>query len=35
MDGVPVPLRAPLASRRPADGDVLTAIAARISGEAR
>ncbi|MCW3004300.1 MAG: formylmethanofuran dehydrogenase, subunit [Conexibacter sp.] len=35
MDGVPVPLRAPLASRRPGDAEVLAAIGARISGEAR
>jgi formylmethanofuran dehydrogenase subunit B len=34
MDGVPVPLRAPLASPRPGDEEVLAAIAARI-GEAR
>jgi formylmethanofuran dehydrogenase subunit B len=30
MDGVPVPLRAPLASERMGDGDVLAAIQARI-----
>jgi formylmethanofuran dehydrogenase subunit B len=35
MDGVPVPLRAPLASRRPGDAEVLEAIAERISAEAR
>jgi formylmethanofuran dehydrogenase subunit B len=35
MDGVPVPLRAPLASRRPGDEEVLAAIAARIAGEER
>ena len=35
MDGVPVTLRAPLASERPGDGDVLAAIAARIAGEER
>jgi formylmethanofuran dehydrogenase subunit B len=32
MDGVPLPLRAPLASRRPGDREVLAAIAARIPG---
>jgi formylmethanofuran dehydrogenase subunit B len=31
MDGVPVPLRAPLASERPGDGEVLAAIEARIA----
>ena len=35
MDGVPVPLRAPLASPRPGDAEVLAAIAARVAGEAR
>jgi formylmethanofuran dehydrogenase subunit B len=35
MDGVPLPLRAPLASPRPGDAEVLAAIAARISGETR
>jgi formylmethanofuran dehydrogenase subunit B len=30
LDGVPVPLRAPLASDRPSDEDVLHAIAARL-----
>jgi formylmethanofuran dehydrogenase subunit B len=30
MDGVPVPLRAPLATERPGAGDVLTAIAGRL-----
>jgi formylmethanofuran dehydrogenase subunit B len=30
MDGVPVPLRAPLAGERPAVGDVLAAIAGRL-----
>ena len=33
MDGVPVTLRAPLASERVGDGEVLAAIAARIGGE--
>ena len=33
MDGVPVPLHAPLTSSRPGDGDVLAAIAAHIAGE--
>ena len=33
MDGVPVPLRAPLTSPRPGDAEVLAAIAARIAGE--
>jgi formylmethanofuran dehydrogenase subunit B len=33
MDGVPVPLRAPLTSPRAGDGEVLAAIAARIAGE--
>jgi formylmethanofuran dehydrogenase subunit B len=33
MDGVPVTLRAPLASERVGDGDVLAAIQARIAGE--
>jgi len=33
MDGVPVPLRAPLTSRRAGDAEVLAAIAARIAGE--
>jgi formylmethanofuran dehydrogenase subunit B len=32
MDGVPVTLRAPLASERPGDGEVLAAIEARIAG---
>jgi formylmethanofuran dehydrogenase subunit B len=32
MDGVPVPLRAPLASERMGDGDVLAAIQAQIEG---
>jgi formylmethanofuran dehydrogenase subunit B len=32
MDGVPVPLRAPLASPLDGDAEVLTAIAARIAG---
>jgi formylmethanofuran dehydrogenase subunit B len=32
MDGVPVTLRAPLASERVGDGDVLAAIQARIAG---
>jgi formylmethanofuran dehydrogenase subunit B len=32
MDGVPVPLRAPLASARAGDGQVLAAIAARVAG---
>jgi formylmethanofuran dehydrogenase subunit B len=35
MDGVPVPLHAPLASRRPGDEEVLAAIAASIAGEER
>jgi formylmethanofuran dehydrogenase subunit B len=35
MDGVPVPLRAPLPARRPGDAEVLEAIAERISAEAR
>ncbi len=33
MDGVPVPLHAPLESERPGDGEVLAAIEARIAGE--
>jgi formylmethanofuran dehydrogenase subunit B len=33
MDGVPVPLRAPLASERVGDEEVLAAIEARIAGE--
>jgi formylmethanofuran dehydrogenase subunit B len=33
MDGVPVPLRAPLASERMGDGDVLAAIQAHIAGD--
>jgi formylmethanofuran dehydrogenase subunit B len=33
MDGVPVTLRAPLASERAGDGEVLAAIAASITGE--
>ena len=33
MDGVPVPLHAPLTSERPGDGEVLAAIGARIAGE--
>jgi formylmethanofuran dehydrogenase subunit B len=33
MDGVPLTLHAPLRSERPGDGDVLTAIKARIAGE--
>jgi formylmethanofuran dehydrogenase subunit B len=33
MDGVPLTLRAPLASERPGDGDVLAAIEARIARE--
>jgi len=33
MDGVPVPLRAPLASSRLGDGDVLAGIAARLAGD--
>jgi formylmethanofuran dehydrogenase subunit B len=33
MDGVPVPLRAPLTSERAGDGEVLAAITARIGGE--
>ena len=33
MDGVPVTLRAPLASERAGEGDVLAAIQARIAGE--
>jgi formylmethanofuran dehydrogenase subunit B len=33
MDGVPVTLRAPLASERAGDGEVLAAIHARIAGE--
>ena len=33
MDGVPVPLHAPLTSSRAGDRDVLAAIAARIAGE--
>jgi formylmethanofuran dehydrogenase subunit B len=33
MDGVPVALRAPLASERVGDGDVLAAIQARIAGD--
>jgi formylmethanofuran dehydrogenase subunit B len=33
MDGVPLTLRAPLASERVGDGEVLAAIAARIAGE--
>jgi formylmethanofuran dehydrogenase subunit B len=32
MDGVPVPLHAPLASSRPGDRDVLAAITTRITG---
>ena len=32
MDGVPVPLRAPLASARAGDEEVLAAIAARVAG---
>jgi formylmethanofuran dehydrogenase subunit B len=32
MDGVPVPLRAPLESERATDGEVLAAIEARITG---
>jgi formylmethanofuran dehydrogenase subunit B len=35
MDGVPVPLGAPLASSRPGDEQVLAAIAARIAGAER
>jgi formylmethanofuran dehydrogenase subunit B len=35
MDGVPVPLRAPLASSRPSDKDVLAAIAARVAEASR
>jgi len=35
MDGVPVPLRAPLESSRAGDGEVLAAITARVAGEAR
>jgi formylmethanofuran dehydrogenase subunit B len=35
MDGVPLTLRAPLASERVGDGEVLAAIAARIAGEER
>ena len=31
LDGVPIPLRAPLASSRPSDEDVLTAIAGRLA----
>jgi formylmethanofuran dehydrogenase subunit B len=31
LDGVPVPLRAPLASSRPSDEEVLAAIAARVA----
>jgi formylmethanofuran dehydrogenase subunit B len=31
LDGVPVPLRAPLASERPGDDDVLEALARRVS----
>jgi formylmethanofuran dehydrogenase subunit B len=31
MDGVPLPLRAPLASERPGDAEVLVAIAARVA----
>jgi formylmethanofuran dehydrogenase subunit B len=34
LDGVPVPLRAPLASERPGDEEVLAAIAGRLSREA-
>jgi formylmethanofuran dehydrogenase subunit B len=34
MDGVPVTLRAPLASERAGDGEVLDAIRARIAGDA-
>jgi len=33
MDGVPVTLRAPLASERAGDGEVLAAIEARVAGE--
>jgi formylmethanofuran dehydrogenase subunit B len=33
MDGVPLPLRAPLPSERPGDGEVLAAIEARLAGE--
>jgi formylmethanofuran dehydrogenase subunit B len=33
MDGVPVPLHAPLTSSRPGDREVLAAIAARVAGE--
>jgi formylmethanofuran dehydrogenase subunit B len=33
MDGVPVPLRAPLAAERVGDGEVIAAIEARIAGE--
>jgi formylmethanofuran dehydrogenase subunit B len=35
MDGVPVPLHAPLASPRPSDAEVLAAIAAHMAGKAR
>jgi formylmethanofuran dehydrogenase subunit B len=35
MDGVPVALRAPLASDRAGDGEVLAAIEARIAAEER
>ena len=31
LDGVPVPLRAPLASERPSDEEVLTALAGRLA----
>jgi formylmethanofuran dehydrogenase subunit B len=34
LDGVPVPLRAPLASQRPSDADVVAAIAGRLEATA-
>ena len=33
MDGVPVPLHAPLPSPRDGDAEVLAAIAARLAGD--
>ena len=35
MDGVPLPLRAPLPAERPGDEQVLAAIEARVTGEGR
>jgi hypothetical protein len=31
LDGVPIPLRSPLASSRPSDDEVLAAIAERLA----